>query len=114
MITPGTQAKITLHNGSREPFLGVVVSEPIKGQMVILLNDGRAFFGRVSPHTPKTYRTLIQDQILIFSVEDVTLLVPYPMVGLSKDRPTEKPAPSKPKRTRSKRTNMRTKELSLA
>lgn len=71
----GALVHVTPLGGSSGKVLtGVITNQPTKGKMVILLKDGRAYFGRVSTHTAHTWRVCIEDHVLILPIRDVTLI----------------------------------------
>lgn len=71
----GAYVKITPRgDDSGRVLTGVITNQPTTGQMVILLNDGRAFMGLVRPHTQGKYRLLIENTIVTIPIEDVKLI----------------------------------------
>lgn len=71
----GAQVRITPRgDGSGKVLTGVVTDKPTTGKMAVLLKDGRAYWAYVRPRTPTTYRLLIENEILVAPIEDVTLI----------------------------------------
>jgi len=65
---------LTDHDGAEFKLSGMLTDQPIRGQMGIVLSDGRFYYGRASAHTLATYRLLINGRILVAPIATTTLI----------------------------------------